>query len=121
MVENPTFLLERDGDTLVVTPQADLSELEYQQIEGGAREVLSLLGEGEVRNVVLDFHRSQYFGSTALGFFVKLWKRVRERGGHMAFCNVSGRGREILEVTKLTGLWPTCASRADALREVRAS
>jgi anti-anti-sigma factor len=112
------YELEQQGETLVVTPTTDLQELRYEEIEGGAGDVLRWLDGGPIRNVVLDFHRTAYYGSTALGFFIKVWKRVRSRGGRMAFCNVSKLEREILQVTKLDGLWPVCASRAEALAAV---
>jgi anti-anti-sigma factor len=112
------YELEQLCETLVVTPTTDLQELRYEEIESGARDVLGHLDTGPVKNVVLDFQRTAYYGSTALGFFIKVWKRVRSRGGQMAFCNVSGLEREILQVTKLDGLWPVCASRAEALAAV---
>ena len=113
------FEFEREGQTLVVTARTDLRELDYPEVEAGARDILHLLGNGTIDNVVLDFHRTDYYGSTALGFFVKLWKRVRERGGRMAFCGVSDHEREILRITRLDGLWPICPSRQEALQAVR--
>jgi anti-anti-sigma factor len=113
------FEIERDGDTLIVTPQTDLREFEYQHIESGAREILDLLGSGTVKNLVIDFGKTDYYGSTALGFFVKLWKRVRSRNGCLAFCNVSAHELEILRVTNMGNLWPVCPSRQEALEVVR--
>jgi anti-anti-sigma factor len=83
------FEIQQDGQTLSVTPLTDLRELDYQEIEAGAKDILHLLGNGTIQNVVLEFSRTDYYGSTALGFFIKLWKRVRERNGRMAFCSVS--------------------------------
>ncbi|MCC6420756.1 MAG: STAS domain-containing protein [Gemmataceae bacterium] len=112
------FAIEVDGDTLIVTPTRDLRELEYAHIEAGARSLLALVGSGP-RNLVMDFRSTDTYGSTALAFFVKLWKRVSARGGKMAFCNLSDHECEILAVTKLDHLWPIRASRADALATVR--
>ena len=112
------FTTEQQGHTLIVTALIDLRELNYEEVEAGARHVLHLLHQKAIKNVVLDFHKTDYYGSTALGFFVKLWKRIKERNGHMAFCCVSAHEREILKVTNLAGLWPICASRAEALASV---
>jgi anti-anti-sigma factor len=112
------FEVERDGQTLVLTPRTDLRELDYPAIEAGARDILDLLGNGTIKHVVVDLHRTDYCGSTALGFFVRLWKRVRDRNGRMAFCGVSEHEREILKVTNLDGLWPLCASREEAIKAV---
>jgi anti-anti-sigma factor len=114
-----TFEVEREGPTLIVTAVTDLRELEFPKVEAGAKEILDLLRNGTIQNVVLDFHRTDWYGSTALGFFVRLWKRVRDRDGRMAFCGVSEHEREILEVMKLDGLWPICPSREEALKAAR--
>lgn len=113
------FQIEREGQTLVVTVMMDLRELEYSQIEAGASDILHLLGNGTIKNVVLDFHKTDFYGSTALGFFVRLWKRIRDRGGRMAFSGVSDHEKEILKVANLDGLWPICPSREEALKAVQ--
>jgi len=113
------FEVERAGLTLIVTPLHNLCELDWLQIDTGMGNVLELIAAGTVRNVVLDFHQTTYYGSTALGYFLKLWKRVREGKGRLAFCCLSGHERDILEVAGLDRLWPICASRAEALQAIR--
>ena len=113
------FEIEQQNDTIIVVPVVDLRELKFQRIEAGASEILELLNGPGPKNVVLDFQKTDYYGSTALGFFVKLWKRVRIRNGRMAFCNVSDHENEILQITKLDHLWPICSSRSEALETVK--
>jgi anti-anti-sigma factor len=113
------FAIEEQGNTLLVVPVMDLRELDYQRIEEGAKRILDLLNAPGIQNVVLDFHQTDYYGSTALGFFTKLWKRVSEQKGRMAFCNVSDHEEEILRITHLDRLWPICSSRSEALETVR--
>ena len=113
------FEIEQADDTLIVIPAVDLRELDYQRIETGARMIFELLDGKGIKNILLDFHKTDYYGSTALGFFLKLWKRVRERNGRMVFCNVSDHEKEILQITKLDHLWPICSSRSEALDAVR--
>ena len=116
---NEVFEVEREGDTLIVTPAVDLCETEDAEIEEGGREILELLRRSYGRNLVLDFHRTDYYGSTALGFLVRLWKWVCVQGGKMALCCLSDHERDILAVTGLDGIWPVCASREEALAAVR--
>jgi anti-anti-sigma factor len=113
------FELEQKHDTIIVVPIVDLRELDYQRIEAGAREILERLNGTGIQNVILDFGKTDYYGSTALGFFLKLWKRVRGRNGRMAFCNVSDHEQEILQITNLDHLWPICSSRSEALEAVK--
>jgi stage II sporulation protein AA (anti-sigma F factor antagonist) len=113
------FDVERQDDVVVVTPTTDLREFEYQHIEAAAQGILDLVAAQGVKGVVLDFSRTDAYGSTALGFFIRMWKRVSSHGGRMAFCNVSPHEREVLAVTRLDGLWPVCSSRNEALKAVR--
>ena len=115
MKTTPSLLhFERVGDTLVLTPQRDMRELDYPEIEEEARDVLEVLSDESVKHVVMDFHKTDYYGSTALGFFLKLWKRVRSRDGYLAFCHVSPHEREILKLTRLDNVWTICPTRAVA-------
>jgi anti-anti-sigma factor len=118
---NNLFQIELESETVVVTPLADLHELVYHEIEEGAEKVLGILNTSPVKNLVMDFHKTDYYGSAALGFFLKLWKRVRERNGRMAFCNVSGHEKEVLQITRLDHLWHLCGSKSEALAKVTAS
>jgi anti-anti-sigma factor len=113
------FDIEREGETLIVTPVSNLGELEFQLIETGAGPVLDQLAASSARNLVLDFRRTDYFGTTALGFFVKLWKKIRGLGGHMSMCNLSEHEKEILHLTRLDTLWAICDSRREAVQAVR--
>jgi anti-anti-sigma factor len=115
------FEIERQEDTITVIPVLDLNEFEFQRIEAGAGPVLRLLEDTQVKNVVVDFHKVDYFSSTALAFFLKIWKRVRKKDGQMALCNVSEHEKEILKVTMLDSLWPICASKEEAMRAVSKS
>jgi anti-anti-sigma factor len=115
----PIFEIEQQNDTIIVVPAVDLRELDYQRIEEGAKNILALLNGTGTKNVVMDFHKTDYCGSTALVFFVKLWMKVGRQNGRMAFCNVSEHEKEILLITKLDHLWPICASRNEALEAVK--
>ena len=112
------FVVEQQGELAVVIPQVDLRELNYEWIEQGAREVLELLDASQIKHVIVDFHNTDYYGSTALGFFLKVFKRARSRGGQMVFCNVSEHEKEILQITGLNHLWPICATREAALTAI---
>lgn len=116
---NGFFEIMQQGDTIILTPQTDMGELNIGRINSGMKEVLALLTNSSVKNVVLDFHKSGYFGSTALAFFVRLWRTISRRKGRMAFCNLSELEKDVLKVMKLDRLWDICTSREDALQAVR--
>jgi len=109
------FEIEWAGETLILTPHADLSEFAFQQLDAEASEVLEMLDRTPCTSVVIDCRNTDFFGSSALGFFMKLWLRVRKCNGHMAFCNVSEHEKEILHLSKTDSLWSVCSSRIEAL------
>jgi anti-anti-sigma factor len=113
------FEIKQEGDTIIVVPAVNLREMDHRPMEQGARQILDLLNGTGIKNVVLDFYKTDYYRSTALGFFLKLWKRVRRQDGRMAFCNFSEHEKEILQLTKLDHLWPICSSRSEALEAVK--
>ena len=116
--ETTMFQLELVDKTLVLVPRQDLSELQFLHFDSASQQVLQELESSNARHLVVDLENTNYYGSTALGFFVKLWKRVRCNNGNMAFCHVSENEREILKVTHLDGLWQVCANRAEAIAYV---
>jgi anti-anti-sigma factor len=117
--EEAIFVVQHEGDTLVLSLHADLREGLFWEIEHEAKPILDEFQDPALKNVVLDFAGTDLFGSSALGLFIRLDKRVKTRHGRMALCNLSEHQREILQVTKLDRLWPVHANRAEALRAVR--
>lgn len=118
MSDTTTLPYEQEGATLVISPTGNLSEFAFDRIQADADQALQLLDGDQIKNLVMDFKKTDYFASTALGVFVKFWKRVCEVNGKMAFCNLSDHEREILGVTKLDTLWSICPTRADAMQTV---
>jgi anti-anti-sigma factor len=112
------FLTTREGDTLVLTPIVNLSEVEYT--EAMTQGIIELLADSSIKNLVIDFHRTDYFGSTALGSFIRMWKSIQERQGRMAFCNLSAHQKEILAVTKLDAYWTLHGTKDEAVVAVKA-
>lgn len=116
---NGTRILEivRVGGAVVVTPKRDLSEFDFQLIEN---ELLELARDPSARRVVLDFVRTDYLGSGALGMLLRLDRAVHARGGTVVLCNLSAHEREILGVVGLEGKWPAFSTLEEALRAVAA-
>jgi anti-anti-sigma factor len=110
--------IEHRGETVILTPATSLGELQYAGMEPEAAAVLDLLKGEKAARVVIDLRNADYFGSSALGFFLRIWKRVCGVGGRMAMCHVSAHAREILQLTGLDQLWPVCRSRRQALAAV---
>ena len=117
-INSGLFDIDEAGEAMILTPKIDMGELDHERIDAAMKQILERLNRSSVKNIILDFHKTDYFGSTALGFFVRMWKTTCTRQGRMAFCNLSVHEKEILEIMKLDHLWDICASREEALRTV---
>jgi hypothetical protein len=66
MDATPLIQLHFEPETLVVNVLRDLREFEFAQIEEHALRIMELLDVRTFRNLVIDFSRTDVFGSTAL-------------------------------------------------------
>ena len=119
MTQSGLFQVEDEQGTLVITPLLDMGEFNCDQIrdEGSAllRQVDGLPGN----NIIIDFCKTDYFGSDALGLFVHLWRKASDRGGKIAFCGASEYGAEILQRAKFNHLGLIRATRSEALAAIK--
>jgi anti-anti-sigma factor len=111
--------IDRDGDILIVTPAIDLGELNYGQFEEETKTVCQQLENEELRHLVIDLRKCEYFGSSTINLFVRFWKMTKKHGGQIVLCGLSSVEREALRLANLETLWPICSSRDEALETIR--
>src|SRR5262245_37084962 len=95
----------REGDCLIVTPTTDLGEAVFVPPPDGAAGILAAFADESVRHLVWDLRRTRMFGSTAVGFFVRVSQQVVARSGRVAFCNLTAHEKEVLRVTRTDTLF----------------
>jgi anti-anti-sigma factor len=111
--------IDRVENAIVIVPNGDLGEFVVTEVAAEAEATVRRLQEStDCCHAVVDFRNTDYFGSSALGLFLRLWKRVRERGGRMAMCNLSEHENELLRVTRLDEFWIIRDSLESALAAV---
>jgi anti-anti-sigma factor len=112
------FQIEWEGETMIVVPVISLSELEAERVEQEAPVLADLVDQHNASNVVIDFCKTDYFGSDALYLLIRVWRRVRARDGQMVLCNLSEHEIDILRTTKLNEIWPIADTREQALAKI---
>jgi anti-anti-sigma factor len=106
------FRVEHLGSTGVVLPLRDPDELVFDEAQED--EIASLfvrIAEGQTDNVIVDCERIDHCCSSAIGFFLKIAKRVREKGGQVVFCNVSAHLQEVFDMLHLEKVFGICNTR----------
>lgn len=113
--ESHIFDVQVSGATVVVIPRECLTEFDFAEIETEGKRVLDWMQRQPTKSVLLDLANSDYFGSSAIGFFMKLWKRARTQHGQMAVCNASAHAIELIRLIQADKLWHVCESRDQGL------
>jgi len=116
--EGQIFSRETSGNTLILNPLIHLGSLNEPEIALETQDLLDFLNHTASANLVIDLAHGDYLGTSMLGAMVKLWKRVSQRGGRLALCNVSDSVTQVLRVTKLQTVWPIYGNRDQALAAV---
>ena len=65
--------------------------------------------------LVLDFARVRHMSSSALGMLITLHKKIRDRGGRLALCDVHPEIYEVFLITKLSEVFHIYENRATAM------
>jgi anti-anti-sigma factor len=117
---SPVFVREFCGTALVLNPTGSLGNLHEAEIAQETLELLDFIIHSEHTNLIIDLRNADQLGTVVLGSVVRLWKRVAQRGGRLALCNVSENVVQVLRVTKLHAVWPIYATREEALRIIGA-
>jgi anti-anti-sigma factor len=115
------FIIDKDGETLIVSPVRELGSFSEDEVRNEWDKLLDYLDHSQTTRVVLDLSKLTYFGSTMLEMMVVLWKRLSGKQGKLAICSVSTVGREILHIAKFDTIWPICDTRQEALAKVTGS
>ena len=112
------FDTETQQSTLIIVPLSSVGSLAGEDVNSELDDVFAELDRPDLKNVVFDFQKVPYFGSSMLGAMHTIWKRVCQRKGKMAVCRVSEVEREVLQISKFDMLWPIYGSREEALAAV---
>jgi anti-anti-sigma factor len=118
MFEPQVFRTERVGGALVVVPACSVGSLAAEEVKPELRLLLAQLDDPGVLHAVVDLEHVAYFGTSMLEVMHAVWRRLRDRGGRLAVCGVSGVGREVLRVSRFDTLWEIHDSRQAALEAV---
>jgi anti-sigma B factor antagonist len=118
--ERPKFFPTEIVDgILFVAPSQKVASLTGVDLTKERSVFIQEIRNSDVRGVVFDLAALEAFGSLMLGTLCLAWKQAHDQGARMALCNVSTIGRQVLERSKLSSLWPIHDSRELAVESLR--
>jgi anti-sigma B factor antagonist len=102
----------------IAEADSDYDSLAVGQLEELSTLLLDAAREADPPIILLDLSETQYIGSSFLGVVMRAWKRLRDRHGRLAVCNVNDVCGDVLRASKLDTIWEVFADRATALEEL---
>ena len=111
-----SFQIEWHGNTVVVTPAANIDSLNWDLVEQAADLVMEPLAAQEAPMVVVDLCQVGYFGSVFLALLLRCHKFVKKKGGELVLCGASESALELLRITALDTIWAIYKTREEAMQ-----
>lgn len=115
MSKAKVFLVEQNGDVLVITPHGDGLGFRYADVQIEANAIRRTIAGPGVTHIVLDLGLLDYFGSEVIGVLITIAREACNRGGSAVLCNASEKMQQVLTNMRLFKLWPHCESREAAI------
>lgn len=118
--DEPKFFSTEIVDrVLVIVPSQRVATLTGVELAQERFGFIEKIRNPDVQGVVFDLNALEAFGSLMLGTLCLSWKQAHDQGASVVLCNVSTVGRQVLERSRLSSLWPIYPSRDLALESLR--
>lgn len=111
-------VLRQDGIT-VVEVDAQYDSLDVARLNEFGDQLLAAVADAQPPKVLLDMGRTTFIGSNFLGLLIRAWKRLRDRQGELALCDVNEVCGEVLRASKLDMIWHIFPDRETAVTTLR--
>ena len=110
------FRLEWHGNTVVITPAANVEQMPWDVIEQAAEIVMAPLKIQSSPMAVFYLSEVQYFGSAFLALLLRCHTAVKSRGGELVLCGANETALELLRITALDTIWAIYKTREEAMQ-----
>jgi anti-anti-sigma factor len=105
-----------DVDKVSVIKFKDEKVMDPGRIEQLGQELMSLAGEKNRRNLLINFENVKFFSSAAINKLIVLEKRMRARGGQMRLSNLRPEVRDLFSFTNLDALFDIRDEQDEAIK-----
>ena len=104
------------NDIATMTPLKGLGAFDFSSND--AREAMQALDKDSIKHVLVDLHRTDYFGSSVVGWLLTLHDCAKQIGGSVAICSISDNEKTVLECMKVDRMFHFYPSRDEALKAI---
>jgi len=115
--------MDTQTDPITITEQANAYLVQFTApklldevvIARSAAQLEALVHQVPAPRLVLDFANVEHMSSAALGMLITVHKKIRQRGGRLALCQVRPEIYEVFSITKLNEVFQIYANRTQAM------
>lgn len=115
------FKVERAGNVLIVLPQGPALQFQHNEVHLETNALHRCLDEPAMQNVIVDMGSVDYVDSVIISSILRCLTKCKQKRGKSAFCQASDNMRELLKCIQIGKLWPSFATRDEAIQHVTAS
>lgn len=105
----------REQDVTVVELDAEYDSFDLERLQQVHDLLIALAQTATPPRLVLDLRQTRFIGSAFLEMAFRAWKRLQDRRGYLALCCLHPYCAEVLKATRLDQLWPSYATREEAV------
>jgi anti-sigma B factor antagonist len=109
--------LRRSDTTYVIDITGEMDLYNAFKLKDIVTEMISR----KIREFVINLEEVDYIDSSGIGALLTVHAELKKRGLALRFANVKGSVKRVVELTKLIGYLPICASVKEALDQIRAA
>lgn len=110
----------RQQNVTVVEAEGNYPSLEVEKLEEMGRVLLGEATGADPPLLVLDLAATGFIGSSFIELMIRAMKRVRERGGAFALCQVQPFCLDVLQTARLDVVFPRYSTRDEAIAAMTA-
>jgi anti-sigma B factor antagonist len=110
--------LTRIRDVTVIEVGAAYDSLDEDALDDFGDVLLTHAVTVDPPSIVVDLSKTSFIGSMFIELLVRAWKRLSQRGGHLALCGLHPFCAEVLQTSRLDTIWsffPDRSAAVDAL------
>ncbi len=119
MAEAANTIQARPLDRALVLELLDQRLVEAEQVQQLGVDMKKAIANCPLANVVVDFERTEFLSSAALGVLVEVHAVVQAKGGEMRIANLSGDLRKIFKLTRFDKLMKIHKTNEDAMKSFK--
>lgn len=71
-------------------------------------------------NFIFDLSAMDYVNSIGINMFIRMFTKVRNKGGEIIFINIPEKINQLLVITKLNTIFTIASSEEDAIQQLKA-